>query len=80
MRFDRFVHFRDPEDTEEPRCRPGPFSMANADTTSQVLRSAGFEDVRLRRCDLPIRIGRDDGPDGVIAGSSTWIVTARAPA
>ncbi len=54
-----------PEDTEEPRCGPGPFSMANADTTSQVLQSAGFEDVRLRRFDLPIR---------------TWIVTARAPA
>jgi SAM-dependent methyltransferase len=112
-----------PEDTDEPRCGPGPFSMANADTTSQVLQSAGFEDVRLRRCDLPIRIGHDldeaidfnlalgpaaeairlagtegdrmrpgletllrdalsefDGPDGVIAGSSTWIVTARAPA
>jgi SAM-dependent methyltransferase len=110
-----------PEDTEEPRCGPGPFSMANADTTSQVLLSAGFKEIRLRRCDLPIRIGRDldeaiefnlaigpaaeairlagsegdklrpelgallrdalsefDGPDGVVAGSSTWIVTARA--
>jgi SAM-dependent methyltransferase len=112
-----------PEETDEPRCGPGPFSMANADTTSQVLQSAGFEHVSLRRCDLPLRIGRDldeaidfnlalgpaaeairlagaegdrmrpeltallrdalaefDGPDGVVAASSTWIVTANAPA
>jgi SAM-dependent methyltransferase len=112
-----------PEETDEPRCGPGPFSMANADTTSQVVLSAGFEDVQLRRCDRPLRIGRTldeaievnlavgpaaeavrlagaegdkmrpvlsgllrdalsefDGPDGVVAGSSTWIVTARAPA
>ncbi len=111
-----------PDETDEPRCGPGPFSMANADTTSQVLLSAGFEDIRLRRCDLPIRIGGDldeaidfnlalgpaaeairlagpegdkmrpelaallrdalaefDGPDGVVAGSSTWIVSARVP-
>ena len=110
-----------PEDTEEPRCGPGPFSMANADTTSQVLLSAGFEQIQLRRCDLPLRIGRDldeaiefnlalgpaaeavrlagdegeklrpqlaallrdalsefEGPDGVVAESSTWIITARA--
>jgi SAM-dependent methyltransferase len=112
-----------PEETDEPRCGPGPFSMANADTTSDVLLAAGFEDVRFRRCDRPLRIGRSldeaievnlavgpaaeavrlagpegdrmrpalaallrealaefDGPDGVVAASSTWIVTARAPA
>jgi ubiquinone/menaquinone biosynthesis C-methylase UbiE len=50
---------QEPEDSDEPTCGPGPFSMADADTTSQILLNAGFEDVTLRRCDIPIRIGRD---------------------
>jgi ubiquinone/menaquinone biosynthesis C-methylase UbiE len=48
-----------PEEYDEPTCGPGPFSMANADTTSGILRSAGFEDISLRRCDRPIVIGLD---------------------
>jgi hypothetical protein len=111
-----------PEQYDAPTCGPDPFSMANADTTSGVLKSAGFEDITLRRCDLPITIGRDiyeavefvmdlgpageilrfaadraahlhkpvadalregladwAGSDGVIAPSSTWIVTGEHP-
>ncbi len=118
---ERFV--RKPESYDEPTCGPGPFSMANADTTSGILLSAGFSDVALHRCDLTIVIGRDldeavefvmslgpageilrlageraahlhdavaaalheeladwDGPDGVVAPASTWIVTARTSA
>jgi len=110
-----------PEETGEPRCGPGPFSMANADTVSQILISAGFENIGLHRVDLPYKLGDtlDDAiefnlalgpaaeavrlagtegdalrpkltrllrealaefetPDGVIASSSVWIVTARA--
>jgi ubiquinone/menaquinone biosynthesis C-methylase UbiE len=110
-----------PEEYDDPTCGPGPFSMGNADTTSGILLSAGFEDVSLRRCDLPITIGADvgeaaefvmslgpageilrlageraahlhepiaealreglaewDGPDGVVAPASTWIVSASA--
>jgi len=48
-----------PEESDEPTCGPGPFSMANADTTSGVLLSAGFKDVTLHRCDLPILVGDD---------------------
>jgi SAM-dependent methyltransferase len=48
-----------PEEYDEPTCGPGPFSMADADTTSEVLLHAGFKDIALRRCDLPIAIGRD---------------------
>jgi ubiquinone/menaquinone biosynthesis C-methylase UbiE len=48
-----------PEEYEEPTCGPGPFSMADADTTSEVLLHAGFQNIALRRCDLPIAIGRD---------------------
>jgi SAM-dependent methyltransferase len=112
-----------PEETDEPTCGPGPFSMANADTVTEQLAIAGFEQISLQRCDLPIKIGGDldhavefnmalgpagevlrlwgdrveeirpkiarelrealvefDGPDGVIAPASTWIVGATAPA
>jgi ubiquinone/menaquinone biosynthesis C-methylase UbiE len=114
---------QEPEESDEPTCGPGPFSMADADTTSHILLNAGFEDVALRRCDIPIQIGRDldqavelvmalgpagevirlagadaerirpqieaalrealaefEGPSGVSAGASTWIVSAKAPA
>jgi SAM-dependent methyltransferase len=48
-----------PEEYDEPTCGPGPFSMADADTTSEVVLRAGFSDVALRRCDIPILIGND---------------------
>jgi SAM-dependent methyltransferase len=54
---ERFV--TKPEDYDEPTCGPGPFSMANADTTSGILLAAGFAEISLRRCDLPLKIGRD---------------------
>ncbi len=112
-----------PEESDEPTCGPGPFSMANADTVTEQLKIAGFEEIALRRSDLPLKIGHDldhavefnmalgpagevlrlwedrideikpkiaadlrealaefDGPDGVVAPASTWIVSARAPA
>jgi SAM-dependent methyltransferase len=111
-----------PEESDEPTCGPGPFSMANADTVTEQLKIAGFEQISLQRCDLPLKIGNDldhavefnmalgpagevlrlwedrieeirpkiaadlrealtefDGPDGVFAPASTWIVSARAP-
>jgi ubiquinone/menaquinone biosynthesis C-methylase UbiE len=117
---ERFV--AKPEQYDDPTCGPGPFSMGNADTTSGILLSAGFEQISLHRCDLPIRIGADveeaaeyvmsigpageiirlqgdraahlhepiaealreglsewDGPDGVVAPASTWIVSAVVP-
>jgi SAM-dependent methyltransferase len=48
-----------PEETEEPTCGPGPFSMANADTVSEQLKIAGFDEIALRRSDLPLKIGDD---------------------
>jgi SAM-dependent methyltransferase len=52
-------YLTEPEDSDEPTCGPGPFSMADADTTSGILLSAGFEDITLRRCDLDYLVGRD---------------------
>jgi ubiquinone/menaquinone biosynthesis C-methylase UbiE len=47
------------EESDELTCGPGPFSMANADTTTDILLNAGYEDVALRRSDHPFRMGRD---------------------
>jgi SAM-dependent methyltransferase len=54
---ERFVE--EPEESDEPTCGPGPFSMADADVTSQILLGAGFEQISLRRCDTEIEIGVD---------------------
>jgi ubiquinone/menaquinone biosynthesis C-methylase UbiE len=48
-----------PEAYEEATCGPGPFSMANADTATDILNHAGYTDIALHRCDIPILIGRD---------------------
>jgi SAM-dependent methyltransferase len=111
-----------PEETDEPTCGPGPFSMANADTVTEQLTIAGFEQISLLRSDISIKIGNDldqavemmtalgpaaevlrlwedrveeikprieaeirealtefEGPDGVMAPASTWIIGAHAP-
>ena len=36
-----------PAEYDEPTCGPGPFSMADADTTSDILINAGFIDIAL---------------------------------
>jgi SAM-dependent methyltransferase len=48
-----------PDESDEPTCGPGPFSMQNADTVSDILIHAGFTDISLHRCDLPIMGGTD---------------------
>ena len=48
-----------PEESDEPTCGPGPFSMANADTLTDVMTHAGWENISLRRCDLEILGGTD---------------------
>lgn len=48
-----------PEEYDQPTCGPGPFSMANADTVTDVLIHAGWENISLRRCDLDILGGND---------------------
>ena len=115
-------YLTEPEDSDEPTCGPGPFSMADADTTSHILVNAGFEDIALHRCDIGYLMGRSldeavalnmalgpagevirlageeaerirpqlareigealsefESADGVIAPSSTWIVSAQTP-
>jgi SAM-dependent methyltransferase len=52
-------YLEEPEEPEDVRCGPGPFSMANADTVSEQLQIAGFERPTFTRCDLPIKVGND---------------------
>jgi SAM-dependent methyltransferase len=52
-------YLEEPEEYDAPRCGPGPFSMANADTVTDILKHSGYEDIRLARQDLPYRIGND---------------------
>jgi SAM-dependent methyltransferase len=49
----------EPDETDEPTCGPGPFSMATADTTSHLLLNAGFEEIVFHRTDIEIEIGHD---------------------
>lgn len=54
---DRHVPKEAIEESDGLTCGPGPFSMANADTTSTVLTAAGFTNVALRRLDVEITYG-----------------------
>jgi SAM-dependent methyltransferase len=58
-----------PEEYDEPTCGPGPFSMANADTVTDVMLYAGWENLSLRRCDIEILGGTnlDEGIDLVMS-------------
>jgi SAM-dependent methyltransferase len=59
---ERFVQ---PDDeSDEPTCGPGPFAMANADTVTGMLVSAGFSDIALLRSDQPMRLG-DTAEDAI---------------
>jgi ubiquinone/menaquinone biosynthesis C-methylase UbiE len=46
------------EDTDAVHCGPGPFSMAGADTVSDMLRIAGYDRISFERFDADICIGR----------------------
>ena len=48
-----------PAESDEPRCGPGPFSMADADTRRRAAHDAGFTEIGFERLDRPYRIGRD---------------------
>jgi len=52
-------YLEEPDEPEDVRCGPGPFSMANADTVSDQLQIAGFEQPAFTRCDIPLRVGND---------------------
>ena len=40
-------------------CGPGPFALSDAATNTRILEAAGFEDIRHRRIDRSVCVGRD---------------------
>lgn len=40
-------------------CGPGPFSMADEEMVTGMMRSAGYEDIVFKRVDAPVLVGRD---------------------
>jgi ubiquinone/menaquinone biosynthesis C-methylase UbiE len=49
----------EPETHDAPTCGPGPFSMAGADTVSDILLAAGYRNITFERTEIPILIGED---------------------
>ncbi len=47
------------EDTDQVHCGPGPFSMADADMVSGMMRGVGYDRITFERFDTDICIGRD---------------------
>ena len=58
-----------PENSDEPTCGPGPFSLGSADVTGDILVAAGFTEVTFRRNDAPFVLGAtlDDAVDFSLA-------------
>ena len=69
----QFMDHPDPEDSDEPTCGPGPFSMGDANTVSNQLTIAGYEDITFHRSDRPIVVG--SGVDEALG-----LVTSLGPA
>jgi len=59
-----------PRKPTEPTCGPGPFAMANADTVSDQLQIAGFEQPTFTRCDQHLKIGHD--LDNAVEFNMAW--------
>ncbi|MBT3556641.1 MAG: class I SAM-dependent methyltransferase, partial [Rhodospirillales bacterium] len=38
-------------------CGPGPFSMANQEMVTAMMKSAGYEDITFERVDAPVLVG-----------------------
>lgn len=64
---DRYIERADLDESDALTCGPGPFSMANADTTSGVLKAAGFTGISLRRVDVAITYG--ESPADAVAAA-----------
>ena len=59
MAKDVVLRFLPPPGEEAQTCGPGPFSMADETVVRAMMKSAGYEQVELRRVDAPVLVGKD---------------------
>ncbi len=70
-------------------CGPGPFSMANQEMVTAMMRSAGYTDIDFQRVDAPVLVGNDVddaiafqlaiGPAGEVFREAGDLAEARRP-
>lgn len=59
MARDVVLRFLPPPGDEAQTCGPGPFSMSDETVVRAMMKSAGYEQVELRRVDAPVLVGKD---------------------
>ncbi|MFV8834733.1 class I SAM-dependent methyltransferase [Aquisalimonas sp.] len=59
MAKDVVLRFLPPPGEDARTCGPGPFSMANENTTRKMMEIAGYTDITFERVDAPVLIGTD---------------------
>jgi len=59
MAKDVVLRFLPAPGDEAQSCGPGPFSMSDETVVRAMMKSAGYEEIELRRIDAPVLVGRD---------------------
>lgn len=59
MAKDVVLRFLPEPGADAQTCGPGPFSMADEQTVTAMMRAAGYENIEFRRVDVPVLVGKD---------------------
>lgn len=59
MAKDVVLRFLPEPGADAQTCGPGPFSMADEQTVTAMMRAAGYENIEFRRVDAPVLVGND---------------------
>ncbi len=59
MAKDVVLRFLPEPGADAQTCGPGPFSMANEQSVTAMMRAAGYENIEFRRVDAPVLVGND---------------------
>ncbi len=59
MAKDVVLRFLPAPGTDAQTCGPGPFSMADEQTVTAMMRAAGYQNIEFRRVDAPVLVGND---------------------
>jgi hypothetical protein len=59
MAKDVVLRFLPEPGADAQTCGPGPFSMADEQTVTAMMRAAGYEKIEFRRVDAPVLVGND---------------------